>query len=282
MTRRDFDVRGRTVFITGAARGIGAGAATRLHGAGANVVLVDREAVRLELLSRRLGERATWFAADVTDAEQIERAAGGAIERFGGIDVAVANAGVGHVGALASASPESVERTIAVNLLGAWRTDRAVLDQIVARRGYLLNVASLAAAIHTPANGAYAASKAGLEALTDALRVELAASGARVGCAYFGYIETDLERESVTHPAIRALQRTMPGFVRRPSPPSLAVDAIERAIRRRAARVYAPRWVGGALALRGVLQPFGEWRATRDRDLMASILMSRDEGAPHQ
>jgi NAD(P)-dependent dehydrogenase (short-subunit alcohol dehydrogenase family) len=281
MSGDSFEVCGRTVLITGAARGIGAAVAERLHARGANVVLVDREAVRLEVLTGRLGERAAWFLADVREQEQLQEAVEGAVERFGGIDVAIANAGVGHVGALASSPAEEIERTIAVNLLGAWRTNRAVLDQIVSRRGYLLNVASLAAASHTPANGAYAASKAGVEALSDALRVELAPTGARVGCAYFGYIETELERESVAHPTIRALQRTMPGFVRRPAPVSVAVDAIEDAVRRRVARAWAPRYVGLALAARGLLQPFSEWRAMRDPALMASIL-SPDEGSSHQ
>jgi NAD(P)-dependent dehydrogenase (short-subunit alcohol dehydrogenase family) len=147
-----------------------------------------------------------------------------------------------------------------------------VIDAIVARRGYLLNVASMAAAMHTPANGAYAASKAGVEALSDALRVELAAAGTRVGCAYFGYIDTQLERESVAHPAIAALQRTMPRFVTRTAPLSTAVDAIVDGIERRAARVWAPRYVGAALALRGVLQPLSERRALRDRELARALI----------
>jgi NAD(P)-dependent dehydrogenase (short-subunit alcohol dehydrogenase family) len=280
--REHYEVRGRTVLVTGAARGIGAGAAERLHARGANVVLVDREAEPLESLSGRLGERSAWFVADVRESAQLEQAVAGAKERFGGIDVAIANAGVGQVGPLAAASLEEIERTIDVNLLGVWRTDRAVLDEIVARRGYLLNVASLAAAMHTPANGAYAASKAGVEALSDALRVELAPTGARVGCAYFGYVETDLQRESATHPAIEALQAAMPAFVRRTVPVSAAVDAIEEAVARRAARIWTPRFVGAALALRGILQPLSEWRASRDEALMASILRSRDEGPPHQ
>ena len=270
-------MRGRTVLITGAGQGIGAGAAERLYGRGANVVLVDIEAGALEALAGRLGERARWAQADVTDPDALARAVDGAVEAFGGVDVAIANAGIGQVGPLAAAAPEHVERTLAVNLLGVWRTDRAVLDQIVARRGYLLNVASLAAVAHAPANGAYAASKAGVEALSDSLRVELAGTGARVGCAYFGYIDTELARTSARDPSLQAVQRAMPAFVRRRAPLSAAVDAIEDGVTRRKARVWAPRYVGAALALRGILQPLSEWRAMRNQDLLEQLAGAQAE-----
>jgi NAD(P)-dependent dehydrogenase (short-subunit alcohol dehydrogenase family) len=253
-----FDINGRTVFITGAARGIGAATAERLHAKGANVALVGLEPERLEENAARLGDRAAWFEADVTDFEALERAVAGAVERFGAIDVAIANAGLAFVGALASAPIEQVERTFAVNLLGVWRTDRAVIEQITARRGYLLNIASLAALAHAPMMGPYTATKAGVEALTDALRMETAPSGARVGCAYFGFIETDLVRASYAQPSTELLNRQAPGFLRNPLPLSRAIDAIERGIERRAARLWAPRWVGAVIALRGILQPLTE------------------------
>src|SRR5438270_8985708 len=177
-----YDVNGRTAFITGAARGIGKASAERLYAKGANVALVGLEPERLEENAARLGERAAWFEADVTDFDALERVVAGTVERFGGIDIAIANAGLAFLGALASAPIEQVERTLSVNLLGVWRTDRAVISQISERRGYLLNICSLAAVLHTPLMGAYTAAKAGVEALTDALRVEIAPSGARVGC----------------------------------------------------------------------------------------------------
>jgi NAD(P)-dependent dehydrogenase (short-subunit alcohol dehydrogenase family) len=134
--RPHYDLSGRTVLITGAARGIGAAAATRLHGKGANVALVGLEADRLEELAARLGSRAAPFEADVVDAGALEGAVAGAVERFGGIDVAIANAGIHFIGALASSPPEQVDRVLAVNLSGVWRTDRAVLPHLAERRGY--------------------------------------------------------------------------------------------------------------------------------------------------
>ena len=172
--RADYDVAGRTVFITGAARGIGAAIATRLHAAGANVALVGLEPELLEELAASLGDRAAAFEADVTDFEALQRAVRGTVERFGAIDVAIANAGISYIGRLATAPVQQVERALEVNLMGVWRTDRAVIEQIVARRGYLLNIASLAAASHTPLMGPYSASKAGVEALTNCLRAETA------------------------------------------------------------------------------------------------------------
>jgi NAD(P)-dependent dehydrogenase (short-subunit alcohol dehydrogenase family) len=281
MLRPRFDVAGRTVFVTGAARGIGAGAAQRLHAAGANVSLVGLEPELLEQLAARLGPRAAWFEADVTDYQALQAAVEGTIARFGSIDVAIANAGIQFMGRMETMPREQFERTLEVNLMGAWRTDRAVLPEIVRNRGYLLNIASLAAASHAPLMGAYTASKAGVEAMTDALRVELAPSGARVGCAYFGFIDTDLVKGSFAHPSTQALTAVMPGFVARPTPLAEAVDAIERGVTRRSARVWAPRFVGGALALRGVLQPLSEWRVRASSRLPQALMLADPApGAP--
>jgi NAD(P)-dependent dehydrogenase (short-subunit alcohol dehydrogenase family) len=263
-SRERYDVSGRTVFITGAARGIGAAAAERLHSRGANVALVGLEPERMEQTAARLGSRAACFEADVTDLDALERAVATTVERFGGIDVAIANAGVAFGGTLASAPVEHVERTLAVNLLGVWRTDRAVIDQITKRRGYLLNISSLSAVAHAPLMGPYTAAKAGVEALTDALRLETAPSGARVGCAYFGFIDTDLVRAGYAQPSAKVINAGTPAFLRDPAPLSKAIDAIERGVERRASRVWYPRWVGPALALRGVIQPLLERRTLRD------------------
>ena len=260
-----------TVFITGAARGIGAATAERLHARGDNVALVGLEPERLEALAQRLGDRAAVFEADVTDRDALDAAVAGAVERFGGIDVAIANAGIHTTGSLLGADPDRIERTLEVNLFGVLRTDLAVLPQTVQRRGYLLNVASLAAASHAPLMGPYTASKAGVEALTDALRVELSTTGARAGCAYFGFIDTDLVRASFAQSSTQTLQSNMPAFIRKPVPVDKAVDAIERAVDKRLARTWAPRFVGGFLALRGILQPLAERRLMGSDQLAAAI-----------
>src|SRR5579859_5797388 len=95
-----YDVNGRTAFITGAARGIGKASAERLHAKGANVALVGLEPERLEENAARLGERAAWFEADVTDFDALRRVVADTAQRFGGVDVAIANAGIAFTGSL--------------------------------------------------------------------------------------------------------------------------------------------------------------------------------------
>jgi NAD(P)-dependent dehydrogenase (short-subunit alcohol dehydrogenase family) len=267
-----YDVNGRTVFITGAARGIGAETAKRLHAKGANVALVGLEPERLEQNAAALGERAIFIEADVTDLGALEAAVGATVERFGGIDVAIANAGIAYTGALATTPVENVERTLAVNMLGVWRTDRAVIAEVAKRRGYLLNISSLSAINHAPLMGPYTAAKAGVEALTDALRMEMAPSGTQVGCAYFGFIDTDLVRASFAQPSAQTLTGKMPGFIRNPAPLSKAIDAIELGIERRSARLWAPRWVGAMMIARGLLQPLSERIALKDSAELAAVM----------
>jgi NAD(P)-dependent dehydrogenase (short-subunit alcohol dehydrogenase family) len=88
------------------------------------------------MAGRPYHDRAAAFEADVTDLDALERAVQATVERFGGIDVPIANAGIAFTGTLASAPIEHVERTLAVNLLGVWRTDRAVIGQLMERGGY--------------------------------------------------------------------------------------------------------------------------------------------------
>jgi NAD(P)-dependent dehydrogenase (short-subunit alcohol dehydrogenase family) len=277
---RTYEIRDRTVLVTGAARGIGEGTARRLHAAGANVALVGIEPERLEALAAGLGDRAFAYEADVTDAEAMRDAAAAVVDRFGGIDVSIANAGVHWTGAIAKTPLETVERELEINLFGVVRTVHAVLPHVIERRGYLLNIASLAAASHAPLMAPYSASKAGVEAFTNSLRGELAGTGARAGAAYFGIIETDMVRDAFANRTVQQMLGVLPGFVRRPAPLSAAVDAIEDGVRKRKARVWAPRYVGPALLARGVLQPLSELRAGRSRKVRAAIADS-DPGDSH-
>lgn len=273
-----FDVKGKTVFITGAARGIGAGVAERLHARGANVALAGLEPEKLHAHADRLGPRAIAIEADASDLAALQSAVAQTVERFGGIDVGIANAGIAFSGSLSKAPVEQVERTFAVNLLGVWRTDRALIEEIAKRKGYLLNIASLAAAFHSPLMGPYASTKAGVEALTNVLRIESAPSGTSVGCAYFGFIDTDIVRNSFAQPSAESLRSQMPSFIARPAPLKSAVDAIERGIERRAARLWAPRWVGAALMLRTIAQPLTERRAIAESGRLAAAIRTADEG----
>ena len=248
------------MLITGAARGIGAEAGRQLYAKGAQVSLVGIEPELLEQRARELGPRAAWFEADVTDVTALERAVEATVERFGGIDVLVANAGIAPIGTVATIDRGAFERTIEINLLGVWRTVRAALPHVAARRGYILPIASLAAALHLPLIAHYAATKAGVEAFSDSLRGELRHTGTKVGVAYFSFIDTDMTRDSLDESPAKMLRENTPGPVRGVASVETAGRAIVRAIERRARTAYAPRWVPIPLALRGMLQPLLERR----------------------
>jgi NAD(P)-dependent dehydrogenase (short-subunit alcohol dehydrogenase family) len=253
-----YDVSGKVVLITGAARGIGAEAARQLYAKGAQVSLVGIEPELLEQRAQELGPRAAWFEADVTDTDALRRSVDATVERFGGIDVVIANAGIAPIGTVATIDPEAFERTIEINLLGVWRTVRATLPYVVERRGYILPIASLAAAVHMPLMAHYAATKAGVEAFSNSLRGELQHTGAKVGVAYFSFIDTDMVRESLDESPAKLLRENTPGPISGVASVESAGRAIVRAIERRARKAYAPRWVPIPLALRGMLQPLLE------------------------
>src|SRR5688572_443470 len=126
-------MNGKTVFITGAARGIGADAARRLAAAGANVALVGLEPEELQRVAADCGGRGLAIEADVSDRDALDAAVAQTIERFGGIDAVFANAGIGVGAMLDTVDEQAFERVIEVNLLGTWRTIRACLPQILER-----------------------------------------------------------------------------------------------------------------------------------------------------
>jgi NAD(P)-dependent dehydrogenase (short-subunit alcohol dehydrogenase family) len=271
----DWSVQGRTVLITGAARGIGAEAARRLASRGANLSLVGLEPEELQRVAEQCGPGAAWFEADVTDWDALERAVDGTVERFGGIDVVIANAGIAPAGTVRLTDPAAFERTIEINLLGTWRTVRACLPHVVERRGYVLVIASLAAAMHTAGMAAYSASKAGAEAFADSLRVEVKHLGVDVGVGYFSFIDTDLVRGGDAHPKLGGMRQEIPGPFGKPYPLSDTGKAIVDGIEHRRRWVVTPRWVKAMLVLRTAVAPLVE-RIQHDRAGEAEALFSED------
>lgn len=246
------DLRGRRVLITGAARGIGAATARRLHERGARVALLGLEPEQLAAVAADCGD-APWWACDVTDREQVDASVEAAAERLGGLDVVIANAGVAAQLPVLGGDPAIFDQTIGVNLRGVYHTLRAAGPHIAHPGGYALAVASLAAALHLPLLGAYSASKAGVEALGNTLHAELHGTGARAGVAYFAEIDTEMtSRGFGTEAAARLTGGRQLGGV---APLSAAIDAIERGVTRRSRRVFAPRWVGALLPARMLVQP---------------------------
>ena len=265
-----WSVNGKVVFITGAARGIGAESARRLANAGARVALVGFEPEELEKVAAQCGEGAIWVECDVTDSDALQRAVDETVERFGGIDVCVANAGISAGGPLRHSDLESYERTIEVNLLGVIRTVHACLPHVLERKGYILAIASLAAAAHAPAMGAYAASKAGVEAFADSVRAELKHLGVDVGVGYFSWIDTDMVRGADRHPVYGQLRANLPGPLGKTYPVSAVGKAILQGIEKRRRWVVVPRWLPLILLNRGWLWAVTEAATLREVPAMDS------------
>jgi NAD(P)-dependent dehydrogenase (short-subunit alcohol dehydrogenase family) len=244
-------VAGRRILITGAARGIGAALARQLHASGAQVALLGLEADLLAEVARECGD-APWRYCDVGDAAQVERVVTTLVSELGGLDVLVANAGVARQLALLGGDPAVMEETLAVNVLGVYYTLRAAGPHICHPDGYALIVSSLAAAVNLPLAGAYSASKAAAEALGNTLRNEVKHTGAKVGIAYFAELDTDMTTRGFGTAAARAIlgRSTVSGV----APLGPAIDAVERAIRRRKRQVVSPWWVAVALPLRPIAQ----------------------------
>jgi NAD(P)-dependent dehydrogenase (short-subunit alcohol dehydrogenase family) len=264
-------LRGRSILITGAARGIGAESARRLAARGAKVSLVGLEPDELERVARQCGPEAAWFEADITDPDQLERAVEGTLERFGGLEVLIANAGIAPAGFVRSIDPAAFEAAIKVNLLGTWRTVRACLPNLIERRGYVLVVASLSAAFHAPGMAAYSASKAGVEALTNSLREEVRHLAVDAGCAYFGFIDTDMVRGADAHPLYSGLRMRLPAPLRRLHPVSAAGEAVADGVEQRRRWIVVPGWMRLLLLMRGPLQRLPLTRTAIVQELDASF-----------
>jgi NAD(P)-dependent dehydrogenase (short-subunit alcohol dehydrogenase family) len=245
----------RVVLITGAARGIGAETARRAAARGARVALAGLEPELLEKVAAELGaDKHAWFECDVTDQAGVDAAVAGTVERFGRIDVVVANAGIANRGTVAVSPVDDVARTIEVNLLGVVRTVGAALPHVIDTRGYCLLVASAAAFSAAPGMAAYCASKAGVEQFGNALRLEVAHRNVGVGVAYMSWIDTDLVRDVRDDvPTFEESIKKLPGPLGSVLPVGDCADAFIEAIEHRREQVYVPKSLKRLRTLRGAL-----------------------------
>jgi len=245
---------GKVALVTGPARGIGEAVARALAARGARLSLVGMEPERLAALAAELGDGHAWFECDVTEQAALDRAVSGTAAALGGIDIVVANAGIGSFGTVAVTPLEAQVRVIQVNLIGVLRTVSATLAHVTSRRGYYLLISSAAALAASPGLAAYAASKSGVEQFGNALRMELAGKGVGVGVAHPCWIDTDLVRDArhdlgAFDEIVRRLPRPFSTVTSTADCAAALVDAIQR--RRR--KVFVPRSLAVVAALRSVL-----------------------------
>jgi NAD(P)-dependent dehydrogenase (short-subunit alcohol dehydrogenase family) len=239
--------------ITGAASGIGLETARRLvrtH----RVAVLDLHLGPAERAVQSLSGTAVALQCDITDQESVTTAVDAVIARFGRIDVAISNAGIGAIGAARHLDPDVLAAQLDVNVTGNWRFMHACLPHLVETNGYLLGVASAAAIFSPPGEALYAASKAGLEALLNVVRVEVAHLGVDVGIAYLLFIDTPMVRDADTeHGDFARMRALLPGPAGKAYPVSLAADTLVRAVHRRSRRAFVPSSVRVQYLLRGVI-----------------------------
>lgn len=255
-------VAGQTIFITGGARGVGAEVARRLHARGANLVLTDLdEAPLAELRDTLGGDRVVTLVADVRDLAAMESAAASAVDRFGGIDVVMANAGIATYGSVLVVDPEAFRTLLDVNVLGVFHTVRATLPSVLDRRGYVLIVSSLAAYAAAPGLAPYNAAKAAIEHFANALRLEVSHRGVDVGSAHMSWIDTPLVRDSRADlPTFGEMISKLPFPLNRTTSVDACGEAFVAGIEKRKRQVNCPAWVGVARWLKPVLSTrLGEW-----------------------
>ncbi|MEI5099454.1 SDR family oxidoreductase [Streptomyces sp. PmtG] len=244
---------GQVAVVTGAARGVGELLARKLSARGVRVALVGLEPEELKAVSGRLHTDSDFWHADVTDHEAMARVAGEVKERFGKVDVVVANAGVASGGPFVASDPVAWRRVIEVNLIGSAVTARAFLPVLMESRGYLLQVASLAALTPAPMMTAYCASKSGVEAYAHALRAEVGYKGVKVGVGYLSWTDTDMVRGADQDDVMRELRQRLPWPSNKTYPLGPAVDRFVAGIERRSAHVYGQWWLRGMQGMRPYL-----------------------------
>jgi NAD(P)-dependent dehydrogenase (short-subunit alcohol dehydrogenase family) len=262
-----FELANKVALVTGGARGIGFATARALVARGASVVIVDLDAAAATRAAAQIHDaKALGLAADVTDRGAVQRAVATAVEHYGGLDVVVANAGiVSRVATFRAVSPESFERVLDVNLMGVCRTVDAALPEIVRRQGHVVVISSIYAFTNGVGTVPYAMSKAAVEQLGRALRVELVQHGASASVAYFGFIDTEMVHRAIDRdPLAEQMLESLPRPLRKRLSPTAAGEAIVRGIERRQPRIIRPRRWTVMSVLRGVLNPLTDAQLERD------------------
>jgi NAD(P)-dependent dehydrogenase (short-subunit alcohol dehydrogenase family) len=197
-----FDLSGRVAIVTGGSRGIGLAVADSLLAAGASVVITGRDRAHLDGASAKLtagepgrGSRVHAARADVSDAAEAAGAVSATVDRFGGLDILINNAGVGLFGSVADMEVAAWRQVIETNLSGVFFCCHAAIPAMRRRGGgWIINISSLAAKNPFTGGAAYCASKSGLNAFSEALMQEVRYDDIRVSCVMPGSVATGFGR----------------------------------------------------------------------------------------
>jgi short-subunit dehydrogenase len=225
---------GKVALITGASAGIGAALAREFAREGADLVLAARREDRLRELAREIeatGRHAIVVGCDVTRDGDLARAVAAAVERYGRLDIAIANAGFGVVGPVEDLTLDDFRRQLETNVLGVLRTLYASLPELRKTRGQFVVVGSVAGHVPTPGTSAYNMSKFAVRGFAESIHGELAASGVSVTLVSPGFVDSDIRRVDNHGKVHESAPDPVPAWLRMPT--DRAARTMVRAIRRR-------------------------------------------------
>lgn len=205
-----FDLTGKRALVTGASGGIGGAIARALHGRGAAVALSGTRVDALAALAAELGKGAFVVPADLREADGADRLAADAALAMGGIDILINNAGLTRDGLAVRMKDEDWQMVLDVNLTAAFRLSRACLKGMMkARWGRIIGITSIVGVTGNAGQANYAASKAGMIAMSKSLAQEVASRGITVNCVAPGFIATAMT-EALSEPQKQALLGAVP------------------------------------------------------------------------
>jgi len=281
MTRLSYDIRDKVVLITGGTGGIGSATARELIGRGAKVALVDVDPQTPQIAAHMSSQSAFGSIADVCNRDGLDLAVAEVVDRFGRVDIAIANAGILSRAATLRTTPmSSIDSLLAINVTGVVNTIQAVMDQVIAHRGQFVVISSVFAFLNGMGTIPYAMSKAAVEQLGRGLRVELAAHGVSTTIAYFSLIETNMIRQGVdADPAVDDLLATLPRPLLKRLQPDNAATALADGLAHRSPRVVEPSRWKPLSALRGLLAPAMDSHLARDGRTLSAL--SKLDARPH-
>jgi len=238
-----YQLAGRVVVITGATGGLGSALAKKLRALGARIALLDLDLTAVTEQALSLGGEgvARGWRVDVRSYADIQIAMDEAAEHFGRVDVVIANAGIEHIAPMASTHPDEFDRVIDINLNGVWRTFRAALTHVQKEKGYLMAISSMAAFVHSPLQSHYTASKAGVWAMCDSIRLEVRHLGVGVCSVHPTFFRTAMLDQVHADPAGVKLWNGNKGGVWKMISLESVVDGIIRGIEQRSDIVVLPQ-----------------------------------------
>lgn len=273
-----YDLAGRVVAITGSTGGLGRAVAVALKVRGARLALFDLDADAVAAQVKSLGTSSDVWGThiDVRSWETTEKAIDAAATHFGGLDVIIASAGIAISSPMEKLAPEAFDRVIDINLNGVWRTFRAALPHVRQRQGYMLAISSMAAFVHSPLQAQYTASKAGIWAMCDSVRLEVRRLGVGVGTIHPTFFATAMMDEVLADPAGVKIWGGNSKGLWKMVPLQAVVDGVIRGIERRKDLIVVPSKNGLVARAPGLFRRSIERVGFNDRDIEAAIAAAGD------